>query len=763
MIMKRVLFACLGFIIQLSIYGQNLVLKGNVIDQQKVPVMYASVALMDKEEKSLISGTISDTSGHFSFTNLKAGEYVLSVSFLGYKNFKTSIVLNKEFHINCLLADDTVALNEVVVEANRSNIVKNSAVGQTFMLSENALKKKDIMLALQEIPTLSIDPDTRKITTIDGGKPLVLINGIRRDGGISTINPEDILSVEVVQSVSAEFMREGYTSVINIKTKKNSNRYKMVNAGVSTHPTIRFGIADFSFETGNDNASFYTSAQSFAFLNNKSKMFEKTTTTNNIRELSSKRNSNYNETDVSIGGDKLWSDKNYSSYSFTLRYLPQSNEALGTSLLIDRNENRNAPYTYERTLDNKTYVGSINAYHKHIFENKSIIDLLYQISLSKNTNEVNQTEFNSDDNILRNYNFSNTRVKSSLTASYNFRIEEVNTKIGVSSQYQHNEISEKVSSYSSFKHREWNEYLFMNVNRTWKKISLAASIGMDAIFRNVENYNENFYNIRSMLIMNYKINPHHSIGFNYNMYSDSPAITDLNPYNNSSDTLTISKGNPSLKPYHVHKFRLMYSLAKNKIYISPSFSYQLINDAIVSIGEEQDSYYIKTLANQGKSSLFTCGSNIRYSIGKLGYVGFLFNYNHVTYSTINQRNDYFSGRFYGGLTYKKISMNINYGLPSHNYDLYTHGYSSPESNMRLTYNVSKKWDLSLGMRYIASIKHVKEWVNMPGYSYYFENDFTNRGNIIMFGVRYKSYNNKKAKREQKKLQNDEKGFEIISQ
>lgn len=115
------------------------------------------------------------------------------------------------------------------------------------------------------------------------------------------------------------------------------------------------------------------------------------------------------------------------------------------------------------------------------------------------------------------------------------------------------------------------------------------------------------------------------------------------------------------------------------------------------------------------------------------------------------------------MTHKRISMNINYGLPSHNYNLYTHGYSSSESNMRLTYNISKKWDLSLGMRYIASIKHIKEWINMPGYSFYFDNDFINRGNIIMFGVRYKSYKNKKVKREQKKLQNDEKGFEIISQ
>ena len=73
------------------------------------------------------------------------------------------------------------------------------------------------------------------------------------------------------------------------------------------------------------------------------------------------------------------------------------------------------------------------------------------------------------------------------------------------------------------------------------------------------------------------------------------------------------------------------------------------------------------------------------------------------------------------------------------------------------------WDVSLGMRYVASMKHVKKWINMPGYAYYFDNDFTNRGNIIMLGVRYKFYDNKKKSREQNKLQNEEKGFNIIAQ
>lgn len=176
--------------------------------------------------------------------------------------------------LDCVLADDAIQIGEVTVEANRSNTVKRTAQGQTFMLSAASMKKKDIIQALQEIPALTIDPDTRKIFMSNGSQPLVLINGVRRERGLSAISPEDIISVDVVQTASAEFMREGYTSVVNIKVKKSDRKYMLVNAGINTHPAIRFGIADASLETGNSRSSFYLSAQSFAFLNNKSDMTE---------------------------------------------------------------------------------------------------------------------------------------------------------------------------------------------------------------------------------------------------------------------------------------------------------------------------------------------------------------------------------------------------------------------------------------------------------------------------------------------------------
>ena len=78
--------------------------------------------------------------------------------------------------------------------------------------------------------------------------------------------------MDVTQTASAEFMREGYTSVVNIKTKKTDRKYTAFNGEINSHLALRYGIADASYETGNSKFFVYLTAQSFAFLNNKSKV-----------------------------------------------------------------------------------------------------------------------------------------------------------------------------------------------------------------------------------------------------------------------------------------------------------------------------------------------------------------------------------------------------------------------------------------------------------------------------------------------------------
>lgn len=77
--------------------------------------------------------------------------------------------------------------------------------------------------ALQEIPAIISDANTSSVKTLDGKAPLILINGNMVNSGIGPISPADIESVEVVNSVSARYLQEGVTSILNIKLKDIPN------------------------------------------------------------------------------------------------------------------------------------------------------------------------------------------------------------------------------------------------------------------------------------------------------------------------------------------------------------------------------------------------------------------------------------------------------------------------------------------------------------------------------------------------------------
>ena len=117
----------------------------------------------------------------------------------------------------------------------------------------------------------------------------------------------------------------------------------------------------------------------------------------------------------------------------------------------------------------------MNAYHKHRFDNASVLDFLCQLSLIRNINKVNQTE--DDDRELHSYlyDFHNSRVVVSFTPSYQFRWLGFDAKIGLNTYFQSNRVREQKEVSSIFKHREWDEYLYLDVNRAWGGFSLVAS------------------------------------------------------------------------------------------------------------------------------------------------------------------------------------------------------------------------------------------------------------------------------------------------
>jgi len=88
--MKKIAISFLISIVSISFsYAENIsgVIRGTVLDEENSePLDYVSVAVYNADDKSLVTGSITETGGSFEIKGLDQGQYYLVLSFIGYDN-----------------------------------------------------------------------------------------------------------------------------------------------------------------------------------------------------------------------------------------------------------------------------------------------------------------------------------------------------------------------------------------------------------------------------------------------------------------------------------------------------------------------------------------------------------------------------------------------------------------------------------------------------------------------------------------------------
>ena len=215
---------------------------GEIQGEKKEALQNVSVFFFTHD--TLTAGTISDAKGHFEIDGLPTAAYRIQYSLLGYKIRIDSLLVDGNKRFSVQLKEDPIALKELSVEGDRSNIVKMEAGSTTFYLSEE-IKGKAISIyeALQEVPVLVVDMANQTISTIDNSPFVILINGINRGLAYKMIDPKNIEAVEVVDNPSARYRSgEGDIKVLNLRVKRSINLTQFANIYTRQHLDGGFGV-----------------------------------------------------------------------------------------------------------------------------------------------------------------------------------------------------------------------------------------------------------------------------------------------------------------------------------------------------------------------------------------------------------------------------------------------------------------------------------------------------------------------------------------
>ncbi len=221
-------------------------ISGKVVDPTtNTPVPYATIALFPQGANKPVDGTVADDQGKFQIKGIAAGNYKLTISFIGYETLeRTGIEITEKGNDVDLgtiqLVSATTELEEVVVQGQKALIEEK--VDRTIYNAENDVTTKggDATDVLRRVPLLSVDLDgnvtlrgSQNIRVLIDNKPSTITANSIGDA-LKQIPADQIKSVEVITSPSAKYDAEGTGGIINIITKKNNLQGAALNidAGV---------------------------------------------------------------------------------------------------------------------------------------------------------------------------------------------------------------------------------------------------------------------------------------------------------------------------------------------------------------------------------------------------------------------------------------------------------------------------------------------------------------------------------------------------
>ncbi|WP_066222978.1 carboxypeptidase-like regulatory domain-containing protein [Formosa haliotis] len=96
--------------------AQEIKISGKILDDHKSPISYANVILEDKEDKSKIFGTITDSEGNFIVDNLEVGTYNLEIGFVGYTEYNTELFIDKVMSLKPVILNEISEKDLKVIE-----------------------------------------------------------------------------------------------------------------------------------------------------------------------------------------------------------------------------------------------------------------------------------------------------------------------------------------------------------------------------------------------------------------------------------------------------------------------------------------------------------------------------------------------------------------------------------------------------------------------------------------------------------------------
>ncbi|MFY9154158.1 MAG: TonB-dependent receptor [Prolixibacteraceae bacterium] len=205
------------------------------------------------------NGTSTDANGVFQFKNLKAGNYELTISYIGYEKQTQELKITSDLNLDIILKQDFIQAEEVLVSANR---VKEKTPVAYTTVEKSEIRENNMG---QDIPyLLGLTPSF--VATSDAGTGVGYTNFRIRGTDLNRIN----VTVNGIPMNDAESHGTWWVDIPDLASSTDNIQVQR-GVGTSTNGAAAFG-ATINLQTNTINkdafAEYSTSGGSFGTLKN---------------------------------------------------------------------------------------------------------------------------------------------------------------------------------------------------------------------------------------------------------------------------------------------------------------------------------------------------------------------------------------------------------------------------------------------------------------------------------------------------------------
>lgn len=653
-------------------------IEGMVKDSSKQPVPFAAISLHKIADSSLVKSVLCDEKGVFSMEKVKAGDYFITASTLGYQKAGSSAIHlaeneNKKIK-DLILKALTTQLKEIQVAAQKPFIEHRA--DKTIVNVENSIVSvgNSAYEVLERSPGVAIDQDgnvslngKQGVNVMMDGKPMQM-SAEQLANYLKGLPSSSLEKIELITNPSSKYDASGLGGIIDIKTKKGrkdgfntsiyanygQGMYEKVSSGLSFNAKYKklnwFGNFDFGkrkdFYDLHLDRTFYKNGLPDTRFNQR----------------------NFVMFPFNTGNAKLGVDF-YATKNTTFGAIVSGNgnyyNSPGTSNASAYNAENALQYYYntESYSKEKRERGTINLNFKHKIDTSG----------SEITADADFATFNSPVNQVFDSQYSDlnyqplspeSSVRSDVQAHLNIYALKTDythpfnskTKLeaGAKSSYvtadNNKTFFNTVSGTETLDADKTNHFIYKeNINAAYTTLSrefgkFSAQLGLRAEQTVVHGnqitthitFDKNYTQLFPSALFSYTLNDNHAFSANYSRRIERPNYQSLNPFIIIIDPTFYKQGNPNLDPELAHSFELGYTF-KQFITFNTYYVYSLHQVGAVLL--QNDELKITTQTDQNIAYSKYIGCNIDATLK-------LFKWWNC-YISLNIYEDYYRGELQG--------------------------------------------------------------------------------------------------------------------